>query len=103
MIKFIYYILTVIGIGYVLTGSDLLQSFRDRVSVINAIQKKFKPVNWLWDKFDGVVHCIYCASFWIGVGVYFLMDYECAYLHAIFSAFSVLGTIYIVKNLFPKI
>lgn len=100
--EYIHYLLAVIGIGYFITGSDLAQPFREWVTTVNQIQKKFKPVNWIWDKFDGVLDCIYCCSFWVGIGVCFLVQVDCKYVDILLNAFSVLGLIYIVKNIFPK-
>ncbi len=91
--------MTVIGIGYFVTLSDLMKPFRMAVSEFN--QDLEFPFKWIVDKFDGVVNCIYCCSFWVGLGVY-VGIYEVLNIHTVFSAFSVLGVIYVVKNIFPK-
>ena len=101
MYCYLVYLLTVIGIGYFVTQSDLIKPIRERVTTINVINKKFAPVNWLWDKFDGVINCIYCASFWIGLATYFVM-YESFNRWTIFYAFSAMGSIYVIKNIFNK-
>lgn len=99
MAEYLYYLLTVIGIGYFITQSDLVKSFRMGVSEFNKKNKdkKFK-LNWPIDKFDGVINCIYCCSFWVGLAVYVGINREFE-LDTIFNAFSVLGTIYVVKNI----
>ena len=98
MTSFIYYILTVIGIGYFITSSDLMKPFRMAVSKLN--KDLDLPFKWIVDKFDGVINCIYCCSFWLGIGVYYGMFIpESSY---IFYPFSVMCTIYVIKNIFPK-
>lgn len=99
MTEYIYYLLSTIGIGYVLTLSDLMKPLRMKVSEIN--EKDLGLLNLLWDKLDGVVNCIYCASFWIGIIVYLLINKDFS-IHTILYAFSVLGTIYTIKNIFTK-
>lgn len=95
-----FYLLTVIGIGYVLTESDLMKPFRMAVSTLN--QKKIiQPFKWVIDKFHGVVNCIYCSSFWIGLVVYYLV-YEDISKYMVLFAFSAMGTIYVVKNILNK-
>ena len=98
---YVVYIFTVIGIGYFITESSLAKPFRMKVTKINDINHRFKPVSWLFDKFDGVVNCIYCCSFWVGLGVYILMFEEISIL-TVLTAFSCMGVIYVVKNIHPK-
>ena len=101
MKEYLFYLLTVIGIGYFVSMSDLAKPFREWVANINETKVKFKPLNWLWDKLEGVTSCIYCASFWIGIAVYFMM-YKQFDVTTVFSAFSVMGFIYIVKTISNK-
>lgn len=96
MAYYIYYLLTVIGIGYLITQSDLVQPLRIRFSIL---AKAYN--NWFMRKLDGVINCIYCCSFWIGLPVYVLM-YEDISFNVVFSAFSVMGLLYIIHNLFNK-
>lgn len=100
MTEYLYYILAVIGIAYVITESSLFKPFRKAIAKFNT--DLVLPFKWFVDKFDGVIHCIYCASFWVAIGIYFIMYNESEIVHSILSGFSVLGAIYIVKNLFPK-
>jgi hypothetical protein len=93
-----YYILTVIGLGYFLTLSDLMKPYRVFVSSVKQ-KEMMTPIKFLWDKFDGVVNCIYCASFWIGIVVYYAMFRHFS-IHTVFYAFSAMGSIYVIKNLF---
>ena len=73
MKEYLFYILTVIGIGYFVSMSDLAKPFREWVAKINSTEKKYKMYEWIWDKLEGVTSCIYCASFWIGISVYYIM------------------------------
>ncbi len=100
MTEYLYYILTVIGIGWFITESSLVKPFREGVSKL--LTDLVNPTKWVVDKFDGVINCIYCCSFWAAIGVYFLSYSESEIVHCILSAFSVLGAIYIVKNMFSK-
>jgi len=100
MVEYLYYILTVIGIGWFITESSLLKTFRENISKLST---KYKyPLKWILDKFEGVVNCIYCCSFWVGIGIYFIMYLDYEIISSILSAFSVLGTIYIIKNVLSK-
>jgi hypothetical protein len=101
MKEYLFYLLTVIGIGYFLTTSDLAKPFREWVAKINEKKVKFKPLNFIWDKFDGVVSCIYCASFWIGIAVFFIINKQFN-IDTIFNAFSVMGFIYVAKTISNK-
>ncbi len=101
MKEYLFYLLTVIGIGYFVTISDLAKPFRDWVAKINERKVKFKPLNFIWDKFYGVVSCIYCASFWIGIVVFFAMNKQLN-MNTIFNAFSVMGFIYVAKTISNK-
>lgn len=99
MKDYLFYILTVIGIGYFVTQSDLLKPFRMAVSKLN--RDLVFPSSWLVNKFDGVINCIYCASFWIGVIVYQVVYLEIS-VYSVLYPFSAMGSIYVVKNLFSK-
>ena len=96
---YLMYILTVVGIGYFITLSELFKPIRVGVSALN--EKNIKFIGWFIDKIDGVLNCIYCASFWIGIIVSFLL-YEEFDMYTVFYGFSCMGFIYVVKNLFPK-
>ena len=100
MTYYIIYILTVIGMGYVLTLSDIAKPFRMRMSKINE-EVYLQPFSWIFDKIDGVVNCIYCASFWIGMVVFYLM-YGQVNRFLVLYAFSAMGAVYIIKTLFNK-
>ena len=93
------YLLTVVGLAYFLTLSDLMKPIRMRFSVLN--MKKIKGISWLTDKIDGVINCIYCASFWLGIVAYYLL-YNDISKYTVLFPFSVMGLIYIVKNINPK-
>ena len=99
MTQYVYYILTVIGISWFITESSLATPFRMFVSKIN--NKKYLLIKWFVDKFDGVLNCVYCCSFWVGLVVYVLIYRDFSY-YMVLNAFSVLGVIYIVKNIFDK-
>lgn len=96
---YLQYLLAVIGIGYFITLSDLCKPLRMKVSALN--KKEIKGLKFFIDKLDGVVNCIYCASFWIGIGVYYLTYNEIS-RYTIFFSFSCMGLIYVVKNIFSK-
>jgi len=88
MEAYIYYILSVIGLGWFISESSLLKSFRMKVSVFKTKAEKEKyTLKWFIDKFDGVINCIYCCSFWVGIGVYFLIEIKYNSIHSILSAF----------------
>jgi hypothetical protein len=101
MMHYLLYLLTVIGVGYFITQSSLVKPIRMKISKINAIEDKLLPFNWFVDKLDGVINCIYCASFWIGLVVYFVMFLELN-KWTVFYAFSAMGAIYVIKNLFSN-
>ena len=94
------YILTVIGAGYVLTQSDIAKPLRMKVSKARDNIKN-KPVKWLVDKLDGIVNCIYCASFWIGMALYSLIYQEISF-NLIFQPLIVMGFLYVIKTAFTK-
>jgi len=96
MTIYIYYLLTVIGIGYFVIQSDLMKKFRMNITIATEAYPW-----WFMEKIDGVVNCIYCASFWIGLIVAIII-YEEATIHTIFSAFSCMGILYVIHNLFNK-
>lgn len=96
MTTYIYYLLTVIGIGYFITQSDLVKPLRMRFSVLADFNK-----NWFIQKLEGVFNCIYCFSFWNGLIVYILI-YEDVSIHTVFSSFSVMGLLYVIHNLLNK-
>jgi hypothetical protein len=95
-----HYILTVIGISYVITESGLVEPFREAVIKFN--EDLVFPFGWFVNKFEGIITCIYCCSFWIGIIVCLLIKLGITEIDILFNAFSVLGTIYIVKNIFSK-
>jgi len=94
--EYVYYLLSVIGIGYFITGSDLAEPFREW---IKEVQVKGKILLWIVEKLYGVISCIYCCSFWLGLGVYGLGYLDNQIIDLVLSAFSVMGLIWIVKNI----
>ena len=97
MTEYLYYLLSVIGIGYFITGSDLLESFREAVKEYN---HDFRfPFNWIVDKFEGLITCIYCCSFWVALPMYYIAYSNSEIVHMIITGFSVMGLIWIIKNL----
>jgi hypothetical protein len=98
--EYLHYILTVIGIGWFTNKSSLMMPMRKFIA--EQTDKDYTPFMFLIKKLNGILSCIFCASFWIGLGVFFTIDIQCVYLEAVFSAFSVLGTVYIVENVFAK-
>ena len=100
MEEYLYYILSTIGIGWFITESDLMKPIRMSVSTLN--NKLEYPFKIVVDKLNGILNCIYCVSFWIAIGVYFIHYIDSELLHCVLSAFSVLGVIYIVKNILAK-
>jgi hypothetical protein len=97
MTEYLQYILSVIGAGWFITSSELLKPFREYISSI--ITPKIKSLKWLLNKVDGVVNCIYCCSFWIAIFGYYLVQFNNDITHCIINAFSILGFIYVVKNI----
>jgi len=100
MTYYIYYLLSVIGIGYFITQSELFKPVRVKITLMNN-STKTKVFSWLLNKLDGVLNCIYCASFWIGIGVSAL-QYKTLNVDTVLSAFSCMGIIYVIHNLFNK-
>ena len=100
MTTYVYYLLSVIGIGYLITQSELFKSFRVRITLLKELRKG-RGFEWSTNKLDGVVNCIFCASFWIGLAVYPIM-FEFTITGAVFSAFSCMGTLYVIHNVFSK-
>ena len=100
MVHYLTYLFTVIGIGYFITESSLVKPIRERITTVNQIVKN-KRIGLLFDKFDGVMNCIYCASFWIGIAVYYTMYLDFS-KWTILYAFSCMGVIYIIKNIQTK-
>jgi len=98
MKEYLFYLLTVIGIGYFVSMSDLVKPIREWIARVNSTDKKYIMYRWLWDKLEGVSSCIYCASFWIGILVYFMMHKQLD-ITAMFNAFSVMGFIYLAKTI----
>ena len=94
--EYLKFLLTVIGIGYFITESTLAKPFREATTKLD-IKLKW----WITNKIQGVFSCIYCASFWIGIIVYYAMNLEIN-LNTILYAFSCMGSIYVIKNLFTK-
>jgi hypothetical protein len=96
MISYLQYVLAVIGIGYFITQSSLMKSTREYITKLNE-RKKW----WGTEKLDGVVNCIYCASFWIGLFVYYV-SYGNLSIEMVLYAFSCMGSIYVINNIFNK-
>jgi hypothetical protein len=100
MTNYLIYLLTVLGIGYFITESSLVKSTREYVSKLNNKDLR-QPFKWILDKFNGVINCIYCASFWIGIVVFYIMYWKLD-KWTILYAFSCMGAIYVIKNIFNK-
>ncbi len=96
MTEYLFYILTVIGISYFVTQATLTKPIREALSTLH-VKKKW----WITDKISGVVNCIYCSSFWIGIAVYYSIHLDTS-INTILHAFSCMGAIYVVKNIFSK-
>lgn len=91
---YLIYILATIGGGYFVTQSELMESFRE---YIRDVSPKYIPLILL-EGFYGVITCVYCASFWIGVSLYWVMFAELT-PYALIYPFSVMGVIWITKNI----
>lgn len=97
MTELIFFLLTVTGVGYLLTEASIFKPFRMFVSNLHS-KKMFQPLGWILEKFDGVVNCIYCSSFWIGIIVYNIMIWKLSWW-SIFYAFAAMGFIHVIKTL----
>jgi len=98
MVMYFYYLLTVIGVGYFITQSTLMKPIRMKVSLINQLDIRLKLFRWFINKLDGVMNCIYCASFWIGILVYVLI-YRHIDIYGVMNAFSCMGLLYVIHNI----
>lgn len=98
MTEYLYYLLSVLGMGYFITGSDLYEPVRNYILLINRAKRRYKKRRFMLNKIEGVITCIYCCSFWVALPMYYIAYSNSEIVHMVLSGFSLMGLIWIVKN-----